>query len=276
MKNITIFGGSGFLGEHLISRLKGNILVVARNEGNLIKLQQKFPHIKIQTGDISDIWTCKKAMKGADEAYLLAASKHVGLAEIDVRACVKSNVIGALNVIEESIISKPKLLVFISTDKAQRVSGVYGASKLLGERLMGEAERMNPATKYRTVLYGNILYSTGSVLCKWKELVIQGKELIVTEPEATRFFWTVDQAVDLIFEAIKKGTAKPYRPKVMKAMSIHNLLLAMLRKYENVKKPCKIKIIGLQAGENMHETLGEGQDSDIAPKYTVNEILKLI
>ena len=73
-----------------------------------------------------------------------------------------------------------------------------------------------------------------------------------------------------------KGSKRMYEQSGMKAMTIHNLLLAMLRKYENVKKPCKIKVIGLQPGENMHETLGQGQDSDVSPQYTVNQILKLI
>lgn len=274
MKKTVLFGGSGFLAQALIPRLKGKILVVARSEKGLVELKEKFPHIEIQTGDICDIWTVKKAMQGATDIYLLAASKHVGIAEIDVKACVKTNVIGALNVIEESLVSKPKLLVFISTDKAQRVSGVYGATKLLGERLMQEAERMNKKTKYRTVLYGNILYSTGSVLCKWKELIQQGKAVTVTNPEATRFFWTVDQAVDLIFEAIKKGTAKPYKPKVMKAMTIGDLLDAMIAKYATSQ--VKVKEIGLQKGENMHESLGDDLDSSTAPRYTLKQIKNLI
>jgi UDP-N-acetylglucosamine 4,6-dehydratase/UDP-glucose 4-epimerase len=114
-------------------------------------------------------------------------------------------------------------------------------------------------------------------LCKWRDLILEGKEVIVTEPNATRFFWTSEQAVDLIFEAIKKGTAKPYRPKVMKSMQVGQLLLAMIQRYSwMTPREYPVKNIGLQPGENMHETLGEGLDSDTSKQYTTEEIKELI
>ena len=270
-KKIVCFGASGFLGTALVERLygQGDILAVARNEGNLIALKEKFPDIEIMTGDIAEPWTVKKAMKGADEVYLLSAMKHVGLAEIDTHACVMTNVVGAMNVIEESLITKPKHLMFISTDKAAQPSGVYGCSKKICERLLAEAERINPDTKYRIVRYGNVWGSTGSMITKWKPKMEKGEEIILTDPEASRFFWTVDEAVDLIFECLEKASdAKPFVPK-MKAVTMGTVLEACMEVYGQ----CPVKIIGLQPGENKVETTDGVTFSDQVEQFSRTEFI---
>src|SRR5688572_29517789 len=156
---IVVFGGSGFLGTALNGRLitKGykSIVAVARNEGALVALKEKYSSIDIIVGDISDKWVVKKAMKDADQIFLLSALKHVGLAEIEVKSCITTNIIGCMNVVDESLTAKPKLLMFISTDKASQPMGVYGCSKKIGEKLIQEAEKINNYTKYRSVRYGN-------------------------------------------------------------------------------------------------------------------------
>jgi len=147
----------------------------------------------------------------------------------------------------------------------------------LMERLFGQFEALNNKTQYRLVRYGNVLYSTGSVLCKWKELLKEGEEVIVTDGKATRFFWTVDQAVDLIFNCLEKS--KNFEPHItdMKSMSIDNLLKAMVKKYLPKGKELKVKYIGLQRGENIHEIITEdGFSSEKAEKFTIGEILELI
>jgi len=274
---IVIFGASGFLGTALVSNLidKGykNILCVSRNEGELVVLKEKYPVIHTMSGDIADSWVVKKAMHKAKQVYLLAAMKHVGLAELEVKSCISTNVVGAMNVINESLVTKPEILLFVSTDKAAKPNGVYGCSKKIVERLVNEAEKLNPATKYRTVRYGNILYSTGSVLCKWRDKMRLGQEVVVTDMDATRFFWSIEQALDLIFECIDKAEdSTPFTPK-MKSISIRDLLDAMMDKYG--KSP--VKIIGLQVGENLHEVVNDGGiDSFSSERYTKEEILKLI
>lgn len=272
---VVVFGGSGFLGHHLIERLfsKGyyNITAVARNEGGLVALKEKFA-VNIQVGDIADPWTVKKAMKDATSVYLLSALKHVGIAETDVRSCVESNIVGHMNVINESLITKPRLLMFISSDKAAQGTGVYGMSKKIGEKLMLEAEKINTLTEYRTVRYGNVLYSTGSVLCKWRDKMIKGEEVIVTDVDSTRFYWPVSDAVDLIFNAIEAPNAEPVIT-TMKSMRLGDLLEAMMEKYGRVP----VKTIGLQPGENMHEVIAEGiPDSFHSERFTKEEIYKLI
>jgi len=279
-KLYLITGGSGFLGFPLVERILnkgGKVRVLARGEGKLIELKEKFPNIEISPGDISDKFEVKQAMVGVNGVFHLAASKHVGLAETYVRENVKSNTLGSLNILEESLnIPDLEFIIGISTDKAAQVAGVYGATKLLMERLFTQFELLNPKCQYRIVRYGNVLYSTGSVLCKWKDLIKQGKPVIVTEPKATRFFWTVDQAVDLIFGCLLNSTdSKPYCPS-MKSMGIDNLLQAMIQKYSNGAN-IDVNIIGLQPGENLHEkVLEEGPYSNEAKQFTISEIIKLI
>jgi UDP-N-acetylglucosamine 4,6-dehydratase len=278
-KLYLVTGGSGFLGVPLCKKILesgGNVRVLSRDEGKLIDLKQAYNNIEILTGDISDRFEVKQALKDVDGIFHLAASKHVGLAEIQVRECIKSNTIGSMNILEESLLTKPDFMISISTDKAAQVVGVYGATKFLMERLHGQFERVNPDTEYRIVRYGNVLYSTGSVLCKWKKLIQEGKGVIVTEPEATRFFWTVKQAIDLIFDCM--GTSKDssvYCPS-MKSIKIADLLNTMISKY-SAGQNIPVEVIGLQPGENLHEkVLEEGPLSNEVENFTKEEIWKMV
>jgi len=279
-KLFLVTGGSGFLGKPLIKRLLedgARVRTLARDEGKLIELKQAFPEIEILTGDVSDVIDVKQAMKGVNGVFHLAAAKHIGLAEKQVRECTRSNTIGSLYILEESLNNDLEFVIGISTDKAAQVSGVYGASKLLMERLFKQFEQLNEDVDYRIVRYGNVLYSTGSVLCKWKELIEQGKDLIVTAPEATRFFWTVDQAIDLIYNCLENcDDSTPYVPE-MKGMSIGNLLEAMIQKYSPKGTRPNVNVIGLQPGENLHEKiLEDGKFSNEVDQYTIEEIKELI
>jgi len=279
-KKYLITGGSGFLGGELITRILkdgGKVVTVARNEGQLIKLKQKFPSVQIETGDIVNKYSVHRVIKGVTGVFHLAAFKHVGMAETQSVECTNSNVIGSKNVLECSAEAGVEFVIGISTDKAAQVAGVYGASKLLMEKMFKQYEIDYPNIKFRLVRYGNVLYSTGSVLCKWEELLEQGKEVIVTEPKATRFFWTLDQAVDLIYECMRDAVDCEIHFPSMKSMSIDNLLTAMAEKYLPSGKGLKIKSIGLQPGENLHERiLEEGPDSNEVEEFTIEEIKELI
>jgi UDP-N-acetylglucosamine 4,6-dehydratase/UDP-glucose 4-epimerase len=280
-KLYLVTGGSGFLGKPLVKRLLdlgAKVRVLARDHGKLGDLTLQFPSVEVIPGDVCDIVAVKKSLLGVSGVFHLAASKHVTLAETEVRECIKSNTVGSLNLLEESI-NHPSIefILGISTDKASQVAGVYGASKFLMERLFAEFEIINPKCDYRIVRYGNVLYSTGSVLCKWKELIMNRKGVTVTDPNATRFFWTVDQAIDLIFGCLQNSTdASPYVPE-MKSMSIGDLLAAMYEKYGDPNYTLSIKTIGLMRGENLHEKILEnGKNSSECERYTIEEIKQLI
>jgi UDP-N-acetylglucosamine 4,6-dehydratase/5-epimerase len=275
-----VTGATGFLGKELVKEIisrGGKVRALARNEGNLIELKQQFPSVEIYSGDISDPFEVAQAFIEVIGVFHLAASKHVGLAEKFCRECIKSNVIGTINILDQSLKNKPEFVLGISTDKAAQVSGVYGASKLLMERLFLQYESLNQDTQYRIVRYGNVLYSTGSVLCKWKKLIQENKEVIVTDPSATRFFWTVNEAIDLIFQCLTSAVdSKPFVPE-MKSMTIANLLEAMKRKHSDTNEKLKIKVIGLQSGENLHEKVNDdGPYSDEAEQFSIEEIMEKI
>ena len=280
-KKYLVTGGAGFLGGELIERILnqgGYVITVSRNEGNLIKLKQKFPNdLEIHTGDICDDFTLPRLMRGITGVFHLAAFKHVGLAETQSRECVKSNVVGSLNVLEQSVKNNVEFVIGVSTDKAAQIGRVYGASKYLMERVFTQFEQDYPETKFRIVRYGNVLYSTGSVLCLWKDKLQKGEEVIVTEPNATRFFWTIKQAVDLIYDCMENATDSSVHFPSMKSMRIDNLLKAMAEKYLPEGQELKVKTIGLQQGENLHERiLEEGPYSNEVEEFTIEEIKELI
>jgi UDP-N-acetylglucosamine 4,6-dehydratase len=279
-KKYLVTGGSGFLGSRLIERVLnsgGKVVTIARNEGQLIELKQKYPEIDILPGDISDKCNVQQAMKDVSGVFHLAAFKHVDIAEYRSRECLKSNVIGSLNILEEAVNNNVEFVLGTSTDKAAQIAGVYGATKYIMEKLFEQFEGNYPAINFRIVRYGNVIYSTGSVLCKWKELLKNGKQVIVTSPEATRYFWTIEQAVDLIFDCMENAwNAKPYVPE-MKSMSVGDLLTAMAEKYLPNGYSLDVKEVGLQPGENMHEKiLEEGKYSNEVDRFTIEEIKEVI
>lgn len=271
-KKYLITGGVGFLGLELINRLilNGfhNLRVISRDEGKLIELKEMYPFVEIQPGDLVSHFDVHKACQDVDGVFHLAAMKHVGLAEENPTLCIESNVIGTMNLLSCS--QECDFVLGVSTDKAANVKGVYGASKLLMESLFKEYENLNGNTEYRIVRYGNVWGSTGSIATKWKEKMSRGEEVILTDPEATRFYWTVREAVALIFECLEKAPdSTPYITK-MKAADMDTVLRACMEKYGKVK----VNIIGLQKGENLHETIDGVNYSDTAERYTKEEFIK--
>ena len=281
-KRYLVTGGSGFLGQSLIERIinqGGIVRTIARNEGKLIELKYKLGNnLEIYFGDVSNRFAVNQCMQGEIEGiFHLAAFKHVPLAEKFSIECITSNVFGSMSILDVASKKGVKFIIGISTDKAAQVVGVYGATKLLMERLFQQYETIYPKIAYRIVRYGNVLYSTGSVLCKWKDLIKEGKQVVVTDRKATRFFWSAEQAVDLIFDCLEN--AKDFTPYVpeMKAICVGDLLEAMILKYNLNESSIPIKEIGLQKGENLHEKVLEaGPYSNEVELYSVSEIQELI
>lgn len=272
-KKYLITGGTGFIGEALIERLIKmgfkNLVVTARNEGKLVMLRNKFPSIEIVPGDISEDFLVLKASQGVSGIFHLAAQKFLDLGEDHPLQCIQTNIFGTCSVLNVSIGQKMDFVVGVSTDKTLSVNSVYAATKLLFEKLFQEYQKVSPHnTKYRLVRFGNVVYSTGSVLCKWKDSISRGEPITITDPNATRFFWNVDGAVDLILDSINSSDSKPTFVG-MKAIRIGTLLGAMLKKYGNVQ----VNEIGLQPGETLHERIDDTlPDSSKAEFFTQEEI----
>jgi FlaA1/EpsC-like NDP-sugar epimerase len=273
--NILITGATGFLGHALLERLHklndhSSIKVLSRNEGKLIQLQRMYPDVEVITGDVSDPCTVEYACKGVDVLFHLAAFKHVGLAETMAYQCAMTNVTGTLNLLRYF---QGHTFVAISTDKTAKISGVYGASKYIMERLIKQQATIDTETRYIVPRYGNVIGSTGSVIPKWIDICKNGGEMVVTDTLATRFFFTVDDAVDLIFEAMENAESGDPYIKRMKSCYIDALVQAVIAEYG---QPSNIRYIGLGESENLHEFLDKHYSSEHAEKLTIEELRKMI
>jgi len=280
-KKILVTGGTGFLGEYLVKRLvqqNYSVNVLGRTRSTLEQLQSKYPSIHIFVGDLTDKTLLVESTKNVTGIFHLAAFKHVRQAEEIPLECIESNIVGTMHLLEiSSEVPTLKFILGISTDKACQVNGVYGASKFLMEKVFLAYEKKFPQIQYRLVRLGNILYSTGSVLCKWKDLLSKGEAIIITDENITRFYWTPEKAIDLLFECLENApNAKPYIPPV-KAMKLKDILDVMIAKYHPKDKEPQIQRIGIQNGENFHEKLEEhGKYSNEVPLYTKEEIWNMI
>lgn len=279
-KIAVVFGSAGYLGtavtEELLKR-GAKVRAVGRNESKLFELQQKFPSIEVWPGDIANPYCVKRVMEGAHQIYNLAANKVVNLSEKFVQETIDTNITGVSNILKETTQSKTvESVVFISTDKAAQPTSLYGCSKRLSEGLMRQYEELNPGKVLRTVRYGNVLGSSMSLLPILKDRIQRGLSVTINSEEATRFFWKVESAVSLIFEALEKGKdASPYCP-TMKSMNLKELFEVMIDKYSGGKK---IEIIkgSMTKAENLHEKmLDEGPYSNEVELYTKQEIFEMV
>lgn len=280
-KIYCVTGGSGFMGNHLIDRIISEgalVRTIGINIDKLTILKNKYQDkIEIIQGDIKDINVVRQLINNdIFGVFHLAGFKYVGLSEKQTRECILSNVYGSINILDVSVEQKVKFILGVSTAAAVQISSVYGATKMLMERLFNQYQIENPNIKFKTIRFDNILYSTGSVTSKWKNLIENGKDVIVTDDEATRFFSDINETIDLIFKCLDNDTSKPYIPN-MKSMSIGNLLSAMITKYSPEGSVININRIGLQKGENKHEKMDEnGLYSNEIEQYTIEEIIKKI
>ena len=281
-KIYVVTGGYGFLGSNLIANIIGNgglVKAIGKDVKKMLTLKDKYgDSIEIFVGDIKNVnHVLPLITEEVTGVFHLAAFKYVGAAEERVLDCINTNIIGTINVLDVSAKSGVEFVMGVTGAAAVRVSGTYGATKMLNEKLFFYYQKEYLDTKFRILRYGNILYSTGSVLCKWKDLISRGETITITDGGATRFFSTIEEAVQLIYDCINKSQDfQPYVPN-LKAISIDALLMAMLLKYKPANTEVKINRIGMQIGENKHERVHEtGANSSECEQFTLDEILKII
>lgn len=206
---ICIFGGSGSFGTAMTKKLleitNFEIIIFSRNEKMQFEHKQKFnsDRIKYIIGDIRDYKAIYNALEDVDYVMLASAMKHIDKCESNPNECKKTNIDGCINVINASIERNVKKLIFLSTDKATNPATLYGCSKLFVEMYCKCVDNKN--TDIMITRYGNVLGSNGSVAWIFNKLANEGKELTVTNPNMTRFFMSLDQAVNLVLYALENG-----------------------------------------------------------------------
>ena len=257
---VLVTGGTGsfgraFIGRMLENRLASEVVVFSRDEFKQHEMAQRWPTaeypIRYFLGDIRDRDRLLRAFKGIDYVVHAAALKQVPALEENPFEAIRTNVIGAENIIEAALERDVRRVVAISTDKAVNPINLYGATKLAMEKLLIAA---NAYVRYRdvrfsVVRYGNVVGSRGSVLELYAGLIDRGiRKLPVTDPEMTRFWIMLDQGVDLVLDALQAAIGgEIFVPKIP-SMSVSGLLSAM-------PDDCEAEVIGRRPGEKLHEVL---------------------
>ena len=215
------------------------------------------PLLKFIIGDVRDSSSVFKAMEGVDYVFHAAALKQVPTCEFFPLEATKTNILGAENVISAAITRGVKRVVVLSTDKAVYPINVIGLSKAMMEKIMiAESKKILENKKIKTVLtgvrYGNVLYTRGSVLPYFVNLIRQNKKLTVTHQDMTRFLLPLPDAVDLVLFALEKGKNGFMYVRKSPACTLEVIAKALCEIFEYKKG---YEIVGVRAGEKMHETL---------------------
>lgn len=265
-KKILITGGTGTLGKAFIRYVYKNykpkkLIVYSRDEFKQFEMSKDFPlsnypGIRFFLGDVRDKKRIKSATIGIDYVIHAAALKHVPIAEYNPQESIKTNVIGAQNLIEACIENNVKKVIALSTDKACNPINLYGATKLVSDKLFISSNILSAHTKtlFSIVRYGNVINSRGSVIPIFQNAKIKKEPMTITDSKMTRFFITIEDAVKFIIKSldIMEG-GEIFIPKLP---SIKIIDLA-----KSISPKSKIKIIGIRPGEKLHESLFSKEDS---------------
>lgn len=267
-KKILVTGGTGTLGSEIVRAvLKFNpqtIRILSRDEIKQYELQQElsaYKNIRYLLGDIRDEKRLEQAMEDIDIVYHTAALKHVLACEYNPFEALKTNILGAQNVIEAAIKAGVGKVILTSTDKAVNPCNTMGVSKLMAERLFTAANfyKGSHQTIFSTVRLGNVLGSRGSVIPVVERQIKDGGPITITDTRVTRFVMTVEDALRLIFQATALALGGEIFILKMKVVRINDLLREMIvrlaPRYGFSSSRIKIKKIGLQPGEKLYEEL---------------------
>lgn len=255
-KVVLITGGTGSFGKAMTERLlreasPRKVIVLSRDEQKHFQMQKAMPDPRLRffVGDVRDRQRLMRAFEGVDVVLHAAAMKHVPLAEYNPLEAIRTNIDGAVNVIDAALDCKVQQVVALSTDKAASPVNLYGATKLCMEKLFIAANsyRGEHGTRFSVVRYGNVVGSNGSVVPLFARQRHDG-ELTVTDLAMTRFWITMPQALDLVQLAMTKGEGgELFIPKIP-ACDLATLAEAMA-------PDVPVKIIGVRPGEKIHESL---------------------
>ena len=262
-KNIFITGGTGTFGTAMIDFLLKNskpksIIVYSRDEMKQWYLKEnllKFKNVKFVLGDVRDKERLDSVLSNKiDYLFHAAATKIVPTSEFNPEECIKTNIIGAMNVIDCCKKNKVKKVVALSTDKASSPINLYGATKLCSDKLFVAQNSENVQTKFGVVRYGNVMASRGSIIPYFKSL-INKSYFPITHPEMTRFFLSIEDAVRFSCFGMINMIGGEIFVKKIKSIKITDLA-------KSIKHNVKFKIIGIRPGEKIHEQM-IGSDESI-------------
>lgn len=265
-KTILITGGTGSFGHKFTERIlkqykPRKIIIYSRDEYKQYMMRKEFSKydkkLRFFIGDVRDKERLHRAFDGVDIVIHSAALKHVTICEYDPMEAIKTNIDGAKNVIDAAIDKGVKKIVALSTDKAVNPVNLYGATKLVSDKLFVAANAYSGKNKttFSVVRYGNVSGSRGSVIPFFKTLIDKGEKVLpITDMRMTRFWITLDQGVDLVFRAIKENKGGGIYVSKIPSYNIADLAKAM-------NPQTKLKEVGIREGEKLHEVMITPEDS---------------
>lgn len=256
-----VTGGTGSFGKTVARTLLENdqvkeVIIYSRDEKKQYDMRHafmSFPKLKFIIGDVRDRDSIFHAMDGVDVVFHAAALKHVPSCEFFPMEAVKTNVVGASNVLDAAEHYQINKVVVLSTDKAAYPLNAMGMTKALMEKvLIAKARSTQKRTVFCGVRYGNVMYSRGSVIPLFVEQIKHEKPLTVTAPEMTRFLLSLPHAVDLVLHAIENGENGDIFIRKAPASTVIDLAQACCNIFGTKNE---IRTIGIREGEKIHETL---------------------
>lgn len=276
-KSILITGGTGSFGKQYVKTILEHykpkrVIVYSRDELKQFEMQQQFntPEMRYFIGDVRDAERLCQAMRGVDYVIHAAALKQVPAAEYNPMECVKTNVHGAQNVITAAIENKVEKVIALSTDKAVNPINLYGATKLVSDKLFVAANNIvGPQnTSFAVVRYGNVVGSRGSVVPFFKKLLTEGAtELPITDVQMTRFWITLQEGINFVLKAFARMQGgEIFIPKIPSSRVVD---LA-----EAIAPGMPHKIIGIRPGEKLHETMCPADDSRLTLEFNDHYVIQ--
>lgn len=264
-KSILVTGGTGSFGNKFIETVlrryrPDRLIVFSRDELKQYQMRDRFPEsehpsIRYFLGDVRDRERLYRAFDGVDVVVHAAALKQVPACEYNPIEAIKTNVLGAANIIDAAIDRNVHKVIALSTDKAASPANLYGATKLCSDKLFTAANSYAGAhsARFSVVRYGNVMGSRGSVIPLFLKLRETGT-LPITDPRMTRFWITLQQGVDFVLDSLERmHGAEVFVPKIP-SMSIMDMARA-------VAPECDTRITGIRPGEKLHEVMVPEDDA---------------
>ena len=277
-KSILITGGTGSFGKAFVKIVLERwpdvkrLVIFSRDEQKQFQMAQEYPHnkypqLRFFIGDVRDEARIRRALKGIDYVVHAAAMKHVPIAEYNPMECVKTNILGAENIINACLETEVQNVVALSTDKAAAPINLYGATKLASDKLFIAANNIrgwNPI-KFSVVRYGNVMGSNGSVIPFFLQKRKEGV-LPITDPTMTRFNITLTEGVEMVLHALETAWGgELFVPKIP-SYKITDVA-------EAIGPDCDKPVVGIRPGEKIHEEMITSSDSfytyDLGKYYAI-------